>query len=246
MHRLILGKRPDKIFNSVEAWRKFANSLDHRIKVLGNDGQSHPAYEWVNGKEIQIHRMPDVPEDAVEYIVEGIDGLIRQIGLDVNINYSNSHSSVEEVRKATECSDTLYDGTLDRDKLVRLLVVESWRNPIYGGRPHADVIITSQYINWFTSNRGSAGFLHGYMVISLPKDRQIPPEEIVRISRHEAGHLLGLYEHHYPSITVKGYDPTSCNMEDGAPVLNTCNMHLDSLRFFWLGLQKRTGVTFFK
>jgi len=166
----------DKVFgfktphrnDSVESWRNYWKNNDHRMRVYGADGKHHPAYEWINGKEIRVFRMPDVNERVAQYVIQGVNDIVNEVGLNLQIKYFGAHpTSIEQVKQATQP-----DGKLSGDTLSKILVVEYWRNPAQGGSPHADIVIVNQYIVLGNENWGQSEFYKGYSILAVPNRRQ--------------------------------------------------------------------------
>ncbi|MBI2558650.1 hypothetical protein HYW20_04975 [Candidatus Woesearchaeota archaeon] len=228
--------------DSVEAWRNYWKNNDHVIRVQGADGNYHPAYEWINGREIRVFRMPDVNERVAQYVIQGVNDIVNEVGLNLQIKYFGAHpTSIEQVKQATQP-----DGRLSGDTLSKILVVEYWRNPAQGGSPHADIVIVNQYIVLGNENWGQSEFNKGYSILAVPNRRQQSLDFIRNVAKHETGHLLGFQEHHDMSKVNEYKEPRDCNMLWRSSTLYTCEKCLDALKYFWKGIEERTGKRFFK
>lgn len=228
--------------SSVDAWRDYWFNKNHKIQYRGIDGKFYPASDWIHGKEIRVFCMPEVNETTVPYVVGGIQDLIQQIGLGFTIKYyQRDTTAIQPVRQSIK-EDERIDGYL----LSSILIAETWRNPPYGGKPHADVIITDKFLTLGNEHWGQSEFSCGYMVLALPNKRQKSLDFIRNIAKHEAGHLFGFQEHHN-IIDVKGYNSAQdCNMNWQASTRFTCNKCADALTYFWKGIEHRTGEQFFR
>jgi hypothetical protein len=126
------------------------------------------------------------------------------------------------------------------------LLAEKYRDPTFGGSPHADLIITGQHIILGDENWGQSEFDKGYIVMSLPGGRQNSVEFLRRIAKHEAGHLFGFNQHH-DSEDIPGYEePPDCNMLWKASTSYTCEKCRDALVNIWRGIEGRTREIFLK
>lgn len=202
---------------------------------------------WGLGREIRVFRMPDVRREIVPYAISGIETLIDEIGLDINVVYYGVHSSVvDQVESAVDPR-----GIVDLQLLVPLLKEEPYRDPSEGGRPHADAIILDRYISYVSVDEkdwGASAFQWGSLFLALVDEegRQNDPGFIRSIAKHEAGHLLGLRPHH-DARRVGGYAPVAdCNMLYQASTLETCGKCRDAITAFWQGLEQATGQNFFR
>ena len=236
------SERYSKRASSVEAWRDYWNNKNHRTAISGIDGKLYSAYNWIDGREIRMFCMPGVDERVIPYVEAGIQDMVQQIGLDFSMNYYGSHvSAVEQVKQSAR-----KDGTIDGHKLLKILIAETWRNPSYGGRPHADVMIIDRFLASGDENWGQSEFSEGYMILALPNTRQRSFEFIRNISKHETGHLFGLGEHH-DTTNVDGYRHVpKCNMLWEVPIDYTCDKCADAITYFWRGIETRTGEKFFR
>lgn len=207
---------------------------------------------WIHGKEIRIFRMPDVNKNVSDSVYRGIEDIVNEIGLDFTIRDYGSHESIiGPVKEYTRS-----DGRIKGDFLLSTLTSEDYRNPAKGGKPHADVIIVNNYLALVREgeivagdeNWGISHFIPGGVVISVPRERQKSLDFIRKVSKHEASHLLGFGEHHDdPYTNVKGYqEAPDCNMYWRASTLDTCDRCSDALRYFWIGIQEKTGKQFLK
>jgi len=230
------------------AWQKYWREAFCLGKVHGKDGAEYDIFDnWISGREIRVFRMPGVDERAVKPIVLGVNDLIRELGLpdfliDLRKNYFGPHESViQQVQKATGS-----DRRLDAHELGYILLAEKYRDPAFGGSPHADLIITDQHIVLGNQNWGQSEFNKGYIVMSLPGERQGSSDFLRRLAKHEAGHLFGFNMHH-DSEDIAGYaEPADCNMLWRASTSSTCDKCKDALVNFWRGIEERTGEIFLR
>jgi len=136
-------------------WRNKWSEDNHRCKAYGVDGKLYPATDWIKGKEVRVFKMPGISDLVVPYVIAGIEDQIKDIGLDFTVNYYGvDPSTVSQVRQATRS-----DGILDGARLASILVSEDWRNPLKGGVPHGDFIISDQYLQLGQENWGQSEFI---------------------------------------------------------------------------------------
>src|SRR3989344_2905649 len=241
-------KERDIICSSIETWRNHWFKCSHEESLKGIDGKVYQAHNWIYGREVRVFRMAEVDKKVVSFVAAGIQDLIGQIGLGFSVaDYGVERNATEEVMQAIQP-----DGRVSATKLGQILIAERFRNPQYGGRPHADVIITDRYLvkETETDDWGQSQFRYGYIVLGLAGDRQKGLEFIRRLAKHESGHLFkgGHYQHHNePPLTIPGYrDVSDCNMLWRASTEYTCERCADAITYFWRGLEAKTGEKFFK
>jgi len=230
-------------------WQRYWKEDGWVKEVVGKDGRTVGIFQnWIRGREIHVFRMPGVREEVVEAVILGINDMIREIRLldfliDKRRNYFGPHkSAVMQVRMAMT-----REGRLDEQGLAELIIAERWRNPLQGGRPHADVVITDQFLSLGYENWGQAKFDYGYVLIAVPGRRQKSLDFIRNVAKHEAGHLFGFREHHDSHPDIPGYESIDdCNMLWRASSYETCGKCLDAMVHVWKGIEEKYGEKFLK
>lgn len=140
---------------------------------------------------------------------------------------------------------TRADGRLDEHKLGSVLVAEHWRKPELGGHPHADILITDQHLVLGDENWGYGNYGQGFTAISVPGTRQDSVDFISNIAKHEAGHLFGFPEHHDNCRDIPGYTQVKdCLMFWQASTRQICERCSDAIKYFWKGIENKTGQRF--
>ncbi len=231
-----------------KAWRgtnpKMAPHIINFCSSRGPSGTYHEGWRWCEGKKMYVFREASVPQRSVQSIIKGINSLIQRIGLNIQIKNFDTHESIQAaIDYATKSKEEI-----DGDLFGSYLLEESYRDSSRGGIPHADVLVTDKYLTLGRENWGQSAFYQGYMIISLPGARQKSLDFITNIATHEAGHLLGFQRHHDdPDIEVEGYpEVNDCVMYWRASTREICPRCEDAIRYFWMGLQDKTSLKFFK
>lgn len=219
--------------SSPEAWKNHWKHLGQNTGI-----------KWFNDEEIRLYRMPGIEPSVAPPIIQGINDMINEIGLNLQTFEFRLHQSiVQQVRQVTD-----RNGRIDPRKLGELHENEDQRKPEKGGKQHADVVILNQLFAQRPEDFGSTRFSDGSMVISLHGNRQGHTESLRCLAKHEAGHLLGYQLHcdeNYAKVT--GYPIARyCLMHYEYPSPRICQKCKDAIVSFWEGIQEKTGKRFFK
>jgi len=189
--------------------------------------------DWVLGGEIRVFRMSTIPASAVAPVIEGIEYMLGVAGASLHINNYRNHYSMEE-QIATSLDE---NGKLRTRTIKDLVVTEPWRNPSFGGKPHADVYLTDKYFSgenadWLWDiTRHDAGL----MLLALPGTRSSNHEMLRNVASHSTGHLLGMQFHHDEAKTP-GYVLGSCAMLESCSQYEPCDQCSDAVRAVWRGV----------
>ncbi len=230
-----------------DSWFKVYADRHHDHRTEGIDGKDYFCSNWILGKEIRIMRVPGVDGKVVPYVKAGIEELLNQLGLKLQVkDYGVDETVIQQVNRSINQENGFVDGY----HLSKELITEHWRDPTKRGTPHADVVLVDKYLTRGTQDWGQAEFFKGYMVLALPNGRQNSLDFIKHMAKHEAGHLLGFDEHHDSKYAiVNGYEDEqklNCNMLWEASTLYTCRKCLEAIASFWVGVEKTTGQKFLK
>ncbi|RMF54846.1 hypothetical protein D6745_03950 [Candidatus Woesearchaeota archaeon] len=220
-----------------DSWRKQG--------FMFSSQSAEPSIKWFYDREIRIYRMPSINPIVVPYVKEGIEELIREVGLDISVFDCGIHDSV-----IRQVEMSLENGLVNPKTLANILGNEDYRDPEKGGSPHADVVLVDRgFFNDPTEYYwGNSNFRTGHVIITLQGNRQQYLGYIKNIAKHEANHLLGNPWHHDdPLAQTKGYANVKlCNTLKSAPILSVCEKCFDAIKYFWIGVRERTGVSYFR
>ena len=231
---------------SPKNWRHSYSRQHQGRRTQGIDGKIFDSSRWIYGREVKIFRLTGVNPNVVKYVELGLMDRIDNIGLDFKVTLSLSDSRLEEYVRNSLGEDNKIDISI----LSKYINTDQKRVIENNETPFGYVLLTPfsfpkdedvNYEYW-----GKSFFSTGYIALSLPKKNQNSFGFIRKLTKHEAGHLFGLGEHH-DDIDVQGYDINEeCNMLGDVPTAHTCNKCLDAMVYFWKGIENRTGEKFFK
>lgn len=200
--------------------------------------------KWYFGNEIRVFKMPEVSEAVSRFVVDGYKSLIDDLNIQFEVKYFGVHpSATVPVRACIRLNNKL-----DAMSLHALMAQEDYRKPEKGGKPHADVIIVSQFLIDNSGWWGATSFDCGSSVISVPNERQGTLEFIKKVSKHECAHLLGYGPHHDDTnAKVIGYpEPQDCLTYHRCSSYIICQKCKDAIISFWQGIGERSQKRFFK
>lgn len=223
-----------RVFHSIKEWREHWINLGTRYQLL----------DWYVNRELRIYKMPDVLEDITKFIVQGVRLMVNDAHLNFRVNYYGSHqTAIEQVRSAITVTNRI-----DSAKLSFIHRDEPYRNPSIGGSPHADIVIVNNYLYQDEINWGHTMFDFGSMIIAVPGERQKNFTHARIVAMHETAHLLGLSAPgHHDEFYVHGYkEVNDCLMLVRCTSHRICHRCLDAIKCFWIGMERRTGLKFFK
>ena len=227
------------------------------LKHQGIDGRVYDSTDWMYGNEIWIHKMPDVEEQLAQDVTEGVEYVINRLGLKFKIKYVGSKNYMEEMVK--KC--TFEGGKFDISKMASMLIAHQSRDPKKGGSLHADIVITKKKFFGEEDADAMASYLEGLAIIGLKNLEEmilsLRQQGITLLgdrimaqcaAQHETYHLLGYFMHHEDSKVQSYPSMQYCNMNKS---MNTagpeiCDKCLDAIKFYWKGIEDRTGKKFFK
>jgi hypothetical protein len=201
------------------------------------NGRFRAAWHWIDGKEIRIYPAPGVDMKDAETIREGVQEMVDEIPLDFTVT---ALSLPPELLKAYQESLVVQkDGRemISYNRLRARLVT------LRDGAPHADMLITTQPMTECSWAHGMASFTSGVAV--LVQDFVDP-----RLGKHESCHLLGYHYHDSLPLVIIGYPWEGLPWQrNSLMVLYGGNNELsprarDALRYFWRGMERRSGKQF--
>jgi len=217
---------------------KFIPHLACFVSIHGPSGKSHDGWQWVRGDKIYVFREPAVSKDTVKPVIQGIRALIERIGLKIKVIDFDADPSIQEAIDYASREGNAIDGAA----FGSFLIEEPYRYEDRGGTPHADVLLTDKHLTVGEENWGQSEFRMGYMIISLPKNRQSSHDFITNIAMHETVHLLGLPVHHDTyddDFEFEGYPRVAdCLMNWEASTREICPRCEDAIRYLWEGLRE--------
>ena len=211
---------------------------------------------WVLGKRIVVIKMPGINPDIGGFVSRGINRLLNETGLDIEVVWENIPFYYNIIKNATR------DGKVDVKSFGLMLKEVHSKDNFYLRQPYGAVIIADQPIT-STDQRGGivlaeSHHLDGYSLISIPQiaefSRRLDPKYFERIvsetSKHEMTHLLSMLILHHEDYVINGYNQrVPCNMISYNYMIDqmgTCDKCKDAVIFFWKGIQERTGMRFFR
>ena len=212
--------------NSVENWRREWSSLQ------GTN------YGWINQRRIVIFSESTIEQAVINQIKQGVQDLINQLRLNFSIT-----QGIIDITNLIRVH-TLPNEKLNLQSLAQSLTTTEQKSLLGYGGIHACVIVLDRVFEG-VNVWGMTEFHNGLMQLALPNIRRRDHNFVRNVAKHEAGHLLGYYLHH-DDRKVRGYRETNCNMMVSCASYGTCDKCLDAIRYFWLGLQQRTGIRFFR
>ncbi|MHB9107364.1 MAG: hypothetical protein ACYDCO_09955 [Armatimonadota bacterium] len=230
-------------FSIVPLWRLLwyfpAYGFADFLPTRDVNGRFRAAWHWIDGKEIRIYPAPGVSMKDARTIEAGVQEMMDEVPLDFTVK---ALPMPPEVLKAYEESlVTKKDGQemISYNRLRARLVT------LREGDPHADMLVVKQPITECSWAHGMASFTSGVGVLV---------EGFVdeRLGKHESCHLIGYHYHDSLPLFIAGYpwEGPPWN-SDTLMVLYGGNNELsprarDALRYFWRGMERRSGKQFLK
>jgi len=221
-------------------WVRYYRDTESMEQILkGRVDVNNPEYtaaDWISGQEIRISAMPGIDKKAVNVVKQGIEDLINELHLDIDVTIHEADRTVTDPVKAC----TLPTG-IDYEKLALMYAIEPYRKQ----KQHADVVLTNQSfvddkVSWADSR-----FHTGTAIFALSGNRQHNYLFLRKLAKHEAGHLLG-YRRHHDDFEVPDLDSNSCVMDPSVPTDYNCDKCFNAMYAFWQGLEEITGKRFIK
>ena len=202
------------------------------------------AYTWFLDSTIRVFRQYGVPEKWMKNIMDGARSALEQIGLDLKLEYYGVHQSVEDlIQRANN-----QNGQTNAQDFGDLLASEPYRKRSKGGIPHADIVLIRNHNEAEDGvKRGSHGignYGQGYVIMWVSARGS---------TIHEVGHLLGIPANHDNDRNsafwkhIQSYSHVDdCVMNWRIPSDKFCGHCKDRLTYLWKGLEKATGMKYFK
>lgn len=222
INRKIEAINPKDIFQT----ERYFNGLTYDMNVWG---------PWFLEKEIRVYKQIGVPDSWVSNTIKGVQGAVNDLGLDLRIENCGAHKSIEDIIKQSSNF-----GLINVRVLGNLLGNEIYRKKEKGGKPHADVVVLKEYGKGkvIKGSFGIGDFDRGYIIMW---------ENSQRVTKHEVGHLLGIASNHETDDTLRGYHKDNdCLMWWRVSSPHFCEYCLDTIKYFWKGLEVATGTKYFK
>jgi len=232
-------KRRIASMNPQEKWQH-----NNYYRGLHSTEEGHSVYNisnpWFIKKIIRVYNQIGVPNSWMDNIMSGAQNAIDQVGLNLQVEYHGTHSSVEDLIKRA----THPNGKTRALKLGQLLYEEPYRKETSNGTPHADILIIKDH------DPNEAGVIRGSHGIGSYKEGYVIVWENSKNSTiHEVRHLLGIPKNHGEDFMreyAEYYNIDSCVMWWEVPSDKFCGHCLDRLKYFWKGLEESTSMKYFK
>ena len=196
-------------------------------------------------REIRVERAPNVNPQLVFAVLSGVHSLLNDVGL---VGFKTIGVDIDAATSMRVKKATLPNGKLNVDELFKLLRDASSRDPLNGGKPHADIVLTDRVFDKFAKSWGASNFLDGSMVLSMSGYR---PDAIELWKffciPHETCHLVGLFTHPHEHYKIDDYVEVAHCLSDGdfkSQVI--CDACKDALTSFWQGVEKKTGSQYLR
>ncbi len=202
------------------------------------------AWHWVDGREIRLYAGPGVDAGRTREVAAGVRAMVEDIGLDFTVKVL---PLPDDIRAAYDASLEPFTIRGERVQALDFGKLESRLIELRAGDPHADLLISraplSGRMTWWA--HGMASFTSGVGVFN-------EANLSFHLGKHETGHLLGYLFHDDLPLFVLGYPWEGLpGRRDTLMVLLSTNDDLsprarDALRYFWRGLEARSGKTFLR
>ena len=180
---------------------------------------------WINDPVIRVFKDPRVKYKVIGPVLKGIQGKIDEIGLNFKAVYSGENIGL------MGSFQYAFSRSFDPNRFFR----DNSFNYAY-----ALILGVDDHAMW-----GAGSFDRGGILLYLSGGRQNCDDAIIRSSKHEASHLLGLEQHH-DKFKLEGYsNKPFCNSQGTFPVIETCDKCKEGLVDFWRGIEESTGRKFF-
>lgn len=192
-------------------------------------GKSHLPHWWTQS-EIRVYWDDAIPRKTADLITDAVDTRIRET-LDQSFRFAlfGNHSSAAE-----QVADATVNGQINEQRLFASALSESWRDPLRGGRQHADIYITAKPFLNDSVSWGASCFKHGAMIFALYGQRHQNHDFLRQVALHETNHLLGMYCHCDDYQNVQGYNyAPRCNMHYSCPSPDLCSKCVAFIRHWW-------------
>jgi predicted Zn-dependent protease len=185
---------------------------------------------WWTGQEVRVFSEPSIPDNVSRDIAEAVnERFVQTIGLQCEFKFFGAHQSAMQ-----QIAAAMVNSQIDHERLFDLALSESWRNPEYGGRQHADIYITTKPFLNDRVSWAAADFNYGAMVFCLHSNRYLSSEFLRKVALHEANHLLGMPCHCDDHQNVDGFEySTACNMHYVCPKEELCPKCAEFIRAWW-------------
>lgn len=230
-------------FSIVPLWRLFwyfpLYGATDFLPTRDVHGRFRAAWHWIDGKAIRIYPAPGVDMKDARIIEVGVREMMDEVPLDFTVT---AMPMPPEVLKAyQESLITRKNG----EKMISYNRLRARLVTLREGDPHADMIISPHPMTECSWAHGMASFTSGVGVIV---------EGFVNehLGKHESCHLIGYHYHDSLPLIIIGYPWEGLPWKrDTLMVLHDGNNELsprarDALRYFWRGLERRSGKRFLK
>lgn len=209
----------------------------HEGEIDPNDPDRTTA-DWIMGREVRIYSMLGINHDAAYVVKQGIDEMAGEIylGMDVGI-HKPSAKLIRHVNSFISPDGIDYEG------LSHSLALGNHRKPIYGGKPHADVVLIDGLFHDDGVSWGTSRFPTGTAIFALGNGRQNNTRYLRNVAKHEAGHLFG-YMLHHEDVQIPELDSENCVMEWDCPTEYLCDKCFNGMNAFWVELEEAVGAQF--
>jgi len=186
--------------------------------------------------------------DISQKVKEGLQDLISTIHLDFDVVVAKMGDGLFRAVQSAVHSSSISKG-IDISKVEKKLI------PFREHNNCAFVIITDKGLVHENISQGDVGygnFKSGFIFFGF-KNGNINSDFVKRLAKHECGHLLGLETHHeilkdadYLRFLYTRTGKGDCNMCPSATNLNTCKPCIESIIYFWKGIEHHTKTKFLK
>jgi len=204
------------------------------------NGRFRAAWHWIDGKEIRIYPGPGVSMKDARTIGDGVQEMVDEIPLDFTVK---ALPMPPKVLKAYQ--DSLVVNKKSGQTIISYYRLRARLIALREGDPHADMLVVSPPMKECSWAHGMASFTNGVGVLVV---------DFVdfHLGKHESCHLLGYQYHDSLPLFVIGYPWEGLPWNrDTLMVLYGGNDEIsprtrDALRYFWRGMQRRSGKQFMK
>ncbi|MHB9025145.1 MAG: hypothetical protein ACYC7E_13395 [Armatimonadota bacterium] len=230
----------------IPLWRLFwflpVYALQDFLPVRDSAGRYRAAWRWALGKEIRIYCMPGVEERNGQTIAAGVNAMVEDIGLDMTVRVLPPPATIFKAYR----DSTIQKSVLGENRTcIRFNQLQSRLITLRDGDPHADLLIVDAPLAECWWAHGIATFTSGVAVLEMQNVSE-------HLGKHESGHLLGYLYHDSLPLFVIGYPWEGFPWKRDTLMMlygqsnDLSPRALDALRYFWRGMERRTGQRFLK
>lgn len=208
------------------------------LPVRDINGHRQSSWHWIDGKEIRIYTRPGLTERQADAVRAGVQAMVDEVPLAFTVRLIPMSNELQQAYRQSLI--TRHHQTLISFNQLAARVIT-----LRQGDPHADIFVIDEPIDECYWARGMTSFTHGLAVLERKNVD-------LHLAKHETCHLLGYHYHDSLPLYIFGYREGAIPWQRKTlMLLYGGNDHLsdrasDALRYFWRGMERRSGKRFMK